>query len=212
MASETVMYNELSDEELIGLSKSGDSRAVDWLMERYKNLVRKEARALFLIGGDHDDLIQEGMIGLYKAVRDYSSDKQVTFFHFAQLCITRQLYNAVKASQRQKNTPLNSYISLYAPLSDKSAELETPATLADTLPLRESMNPESIILKQESAKLFREEIKRSLSTFENHVLELFLKGEDYRAIASQLNKSPKSIDNALQRIRSKLKKMDPLSL
>ncbi len=206
MASEAVIYNKLSDEDLVARSKSGDSRAVDFLMERYKNLVRKKARALFLIGGDHDDLIQEGMIGLYKAICDYSAHKQVTFFHFAEICITRQLYNAVKASRRKKNTPLNSYISLYTPLNDDSAESELSATLADTLPPKESLNPESIILDKESTQLFEEEIEKRLSTFERLVLELFLEGEDYREIACTLNKSPKSIDNALQRIRTKLKK------
>lgn len=196
-------WTTLSDEEIIAFGQDGDDAAIDFLMERYKNLVRKKARTLYLIGGDNDDLIQEGMIGLYKATRDYSAEKG-SFFHFAELCITRQLYNAVKASRRLKNTPLNTYISLYAPLTGNHSENET-VTLADTLLPNEGDNPETILIDRETVTQLKKLLKDKLSPFETNVLNLFLEGEDYQKIAVLLDKTPKSIDNALQRIRAKLK-------
>lgn len=198
-------FDEMTDEEIIQLLHDGKDGAIDFLMERYKNLVRKKARTLYLIGGDNDDLIQEGMIGLYKAARNYEPKKGVSFYHFAELCITRQLYNAVKASRRMKNTPLNSYVSLYAPMNREVPDEDSTATLADTLPPKEASNPEAIFLDKEASRLFEARIQSRLSSLENKVLELYLEGMDYQQIASALKKTPKSIDNALQRIRSKLR-------
>lgn len=201
-------WTTFSDEEILKLGQDGDDSAIDFLMERYKNLVRKKARTLYLVGGDNDDLIQEGMIGLYKATRDYSLEKGVSFFHFAELCITRQLYNAVKASRRLKNTPLNSYISLYTPLQNNYSENET-TTLADTLPPNEILDPEAIMIDKEAVSQLKQVLQEQLSPFENNVMTLFLDGVDYQNIAILLNRTPKSIDNALQRIRTKLKNQNP---
>ncbi len=199
-------WRTFSDEEIIAYGQNGDDSAIDFLMERYKNLVKKKARTLYLVGGDHDDLIQEGMIGLYKATRDYSPKKGVSFLGFAELCITRQLYNAVKASRRLKNTPLNSYISLYTPLNTDASENESVTILADTLLPNEVDNPETIVIGKETLLQMKKVLKDKLSLFENKVLDLYLEGEDYQKIAVILNKTPKSIDNALQRIRMKLRK------
>lgn len=197
-------YENFSDEEMIALSRDGHPDAVDFLMERYKNLVRKKARTLYLIGGESDDLIQEGMIGLYKAIRDFDSNKEVSFYHFAELCICGQLYNAIKASQRHKNSPLNTYVSLDAPLCTENAEDDTVPTLGDTLPSSPSSRPEEILIDKENVDMIEYELGKRLSSFENEVLSLYMSGMDYQQIAKRLDKTPKSIDNALQRIRSKL--------
>ncbi|MDR1700702.1 MAG: RNA polymerase sporulation sigma factor SigH [Lachnoclostridium sp.] len=199
-------WKDFSDEQIIACGQNGDDSAIDFILERYKNLVKKKARTFYLVGGDHDDLIQEGMIGLYKATRDYSSEKGVNFFRFAEMCITRQLINAVKASRRLKNTPLNSYISIYTPLNSEAAENESAAVLADTLRPTEADNPEAIVIDKEAVVQLKKVLNDRLSTFENKVLGYYLEGEDYQQIAIILNKSPKSIDNALQRIRLKLRK------
>lgn len=197
-------YENYSDEKIIALSREGHPDAVDFLMERYKNLVRKKARTLYLIGGDSDDLIQEGMIGLYKAIRDFDSSKEVSFYCFAELCICGQLYNAIKASRRHKNSPLNTYVSLDAPLSTENVGEEPAPTLGDTLPSSPSSGPEEILIDKENVDMIEYELGKRLSPFESEVLSLYLSGMDYQQIAKLLDKSPKSIDNALQRIRSKL--------
>lgn len=193
-----------TDEEIIELGRQGDIHAVDFLMEQYKNLVRKKARTLYLIGGDNDDLIQEGMIGLYKAIRDFDPRKEGSFFHFAELCISGQLYNAIKASRRQKNSPLNTYISIYAPIDSENSEDEQSPTWGDTLHSPVTSEPEEILIDKENVDMIEYELGKRLSSFENQVLSLFLNGDDYRQIALRLKKPPKSIDNALQRIRAKL--------
>lgn len=197
-------YSDYSDEEIIAFSRNGHPDAIDYLMEQYKNLVRKKARTLYLIGGDNDDLIQEGMIGLYKAIRDFNIEREASFYHFAKLCISTQLYNAIKASRRQKNSPLNSYVSLYTPLNTENASEETAPTLADTIPTASSSEPEEILIDKENVDMIEYELGKRLSSFENEVLSLYLGGMDYQQIAGMLSKSPKSIDNALQRIRTKL--------
>ena len=188
-------YDGIKDEELISRFKNGESEILDYLMEKYKNMVRKKARTMFLIGGENDDLIQEGMIGLFKAVRDYHPDKDAAFHTFAGICVDRQIYNAIQSSNRQKHQPLNSYISL----SEQDGENEEH--LGDTW----VENPESIIIDQENVQSLEQEITTTLSPMENQVLEYYLVGNGYGEIAHIMGKTPKSIDNALQRIRTKIK-------
>ena len=189
-------YNETADEILIGRLRDGETAIADHLMEKYKGLVRKKARAMFLIGGDTDDLIQEGMIGLFKAVRDYRPGHEASFQSFANMCIDRQMYSAIKSSNRQKHQPLNTYISL--------SSSETEENLRGSCV--EHGNPESILIDRENVKALEKEMEKNLSALENKVLELYLDGNGYREIAEILGKSPKSIDNALHRIRRKIKK------
>ena len=179
-------FDGVSDEELIARLRAGETAIEDYLMEKYKGLVRQKARAMFLIGGDTDDLIQEGMIGLFKAVRDFQTDKEASFATFARVCIDRQIYSAIQNSNRQKHQPLNSYVSLNQ--EDESS-------------------PESIIIDQETTEDLRKRISDYLSPMENKVLDLYLKGKGYVEIGGILNKSPKSVDNALQRIRSKIREV-----
>ena len=188
-------YDKIKDEELIFRFKQGETEILDYLMEKYKNMVRKKARAMFLIGGDNDDLIQEGMIGLFKAVRDYQPEKEASFQTFARICVDRQIYNAIQNSNRQKHQPLNSYISL----SQEDGENE------EHLPEMWVENPESIIIDQENVRDLEQEITCTLSPMENQVLDYYLDGNGYTEIAKIMGKTPKSIDNALQRIRGKIK-------
>lgn len=189
-----------TDELLIEQLRSGQREITDYIMDKYKNLVRKRANAMFLIGGDTDDLIQEGMIGLFKAIRDFNVDKDASFYHFADLCITRQIYHAVEASQRKKHLPLNTYVSLNAQMGQEGEE-----TFLDVLESFEYSNPEQLLIEREDARAIREKLKDDLSRFERQVLQLYLQGLSYRQIAEQLDKEPKAIDNALQRIRAKIK-------
>ena len=188
-------FDNISDEELIARLRDGETIIEDYLMETYKGLVRQKARAMFLIGGDTDDLIQEGMIGLFKAVRDFQPGREATFATFARMCIDRQIYSAIQNSNRQKHLPLNSYVSLNqedesSPIWELSVE-----------------NPEEIIIDQETTRDLQQKISDYLSPMENKVLDLYLKGEGYVEIGRILGKSPKSIDNALQRIRAKIREV-----
>ena len=194
-------YQNQTDEILIEQLRSGQEQITDYIMDKYKNLVRKRANAMFLMGGDTDDLIQEGMIGLFKAIRDYRMEKDVSFYHFADLCITRQIYHAVEASQRKKHQPLNTYISLNAQMGQESED-----TLQDLLESVENPNPEQLLIDQENANDIQEKLYKNLSKFERQVLLLYLQGSNYRQIEKQLHKEPKAIDNALQRIRGKIAK------
>ena len=188
-------YDGIKDEELISRFENGESEILDYLMEKYKNMVRKKARTMFLIGGENDDLIQEGMIGLFKAVRDYQPDRDAAFQTFASICVDRQIYNAIQSSNRQKHQPLNSYISH----SEQDGENEEH--LGDNW----GENPESIIIDQENVQNLEQEITATLSPMENQVLEYYLAGNGYGEIAQIMGKTPKSIDNALQRIRIKIR-------
>ncbi len=189
-------YEKFSDEELLTGLHQGQKELEEYLMDKYKGMVLKKARAMFLIGGEKEDLIQEGMIGLFKAVRDYRPQKNASFSTFANLCVERQMYKAIEMSARQKHKPLNSYISL--------SEEDSP--LKDTEDVLQQ-NPETIVIGRENASHLMEHIKEALSPFENQVLEAYLKGMDYVQIAELMGKSPKSIDNALQRIRNKLQSL-----
>ena len=186
---------ENKDGKLVRLAQSGDNDAMEQLCAEYKDTVRMLARPYFLIGADRDDLIQEGMIGLYKAIRDYREDHNSSFASFAELCITRQILSAISASRRQKHQPLNSFVSLSEPVSEQELRLVDEET------------PEEIMISRENVIGMHERIKERLSKFEYQVLELYLKGYDYTQIAEKLGKQPKAIDNALQRIRSKVREV-----
>lgn len=185
-------YDGFTDEELLEMMRNGEEGVSDYLMEKYKHLVRKKARAMYLIGGDTDDLIQEGMIGLFRAVMDYRPEK-ASFMTFASLCIDRQLYNAVQSAKRQKHLPLNSYVSI----NDEEYEKYMDQLWAE--------NPESIIIDRENTQALEKEIAHILSPLENRVLESYLQGDSYVEIGERLGKNYKSIDNALHRIRRKIR-------
>lgn len=195
-------YQNFKDEELIEQLRAGDEKIVDYILNKYKALVRKKANTMYLIGGDTDDLIQEGMIGLFKAIRDFDAAKSASFFHFADICITRQIYTAVESSNRKKHAPLNSYVSLY------SGTNEEGVVLAESLTAGSMENPEQMMIDQENLILFLEQLKGRLSKMECQVLELYLSGLNYLKIAEQMGKSPKAIDNALQRIKAKRREME----
>ena len=192
-------YDTCTDEELIARLRAGEREITDYLIDKYKSLVRTRARALYLVGGDHEDLIQEGMIGLFKAIRDYREERETSFFHFAELCITRQIYSAIEASNRKKHAPLNSYVSFYSEVSEEGQPL------AEYLESERSDNPEQRMIDQENFELFLKKVRQSLSKMECEVLDDYLSGLNYQQIAEKMKKSPKAIDNALQRIKTKIR-------
>ena len=198
-------YDRMTDEQLIQELRKGDRAIMDYIMDKYKSMVRKKARAMFLLGGENDDLIQEGMIGLIKAVRDYDLSQGNSFSSFAELCVSRQMYSAIEASKRKKHFPLNSYISLYEE-SDAHQDGKK-MQLIDMIEPQQETDPEALYFSREYTEAFVEQLKDMLSPLENHVLYLHIMGTDYKKIAEILEKSPKSIDNALQRIRGKAEKM-----
>jgi len=195
-------YSAYADEELILMLREGEVAITDFIMEKYKNLVRSKAKSMYILGADTEDLIQEGMIGLFKAVRDYDYGRDANFYTFAELCISRQIYTAIRASGRQKHAPLNGYISLYA---GTSAEGEN-ASLLEVLASTTDVNPEDWIIDQENVKRVEQAIEDQLSPFEKEVLDLYLTGMSYTQIAKVLGKDEKSTDNALSRLKQKLKK------
>lgn len=206
------LWDNLSEEEILLRAKQQENDAIDYLMQKYKALVRKKARSLFMIGGDQDDLMQEGMIGLFKAVRDYDPKQDTVFSTFADLCIGRQMYSAIKSSNRQKNLPLNTYISLYAPAYSLESSEEDGHFMVDLERLNGGQNPEKIIIDKETAEHAREELLHSLSKMETQVLECYLDGMTYQEIAHTMGKEPKKIDNALQRIRNKVNRLQKKSI
>lgn len=195
-------YEILSDAELVELAQKNDFDAMETLIERYKNFVRSKGRTYFLIGADKEDIIQEGMIGLFKAVRDYDSSKQAQFRSFAELCVTRQIITAIKSATRQKHIPLNTYISLSRPVYDDESE----KTLLDLISLEHILDPEQILINQETLLITEQRINNVLSSFEKCVLDLYINGKSYHDIAEILDKKSKSIDNAIQRIKKKITK------
>ena len=202
LQAELKAYPVLSDEEVVMLAKSGDNAALEYLLNKHKNFVRSKARSYFLVGADHEDIVQEGMIGLFKAVRDYNPDKPASFRAFAELCITRQIITAIKTATRQKHIPLNSYVSLNKPLYDE----ESDRTLLDVIIEGRATNPEELIIGQEDVSAIREKIDEVLSSLEQEVLAAYLNGKSYQEIAEKLGRHVKSIDNALQRVKRKLEK------
>ncbi len=198
-------YDQMTDEQLIVALRNGESEITDYIMEKYKHLVRKRAKAMFLIGGENDDLIQEGMIGLFKAVRDYDIKQGVSFESFARLCISRQIYSAIEASKRKKHMPLNSYISLYE-AGDTNREEKSAPLIESIEPIKEN-NPETLLLDKEYMELIEARLEERLSDLEGRVLYLHLLGMDYQKIARFIDKSPKAVDNALQRIKAKVQEI-----
>ncbi len=192
-------YENMPDAQLIARLRGGDGKLMDYILDRYKPLVRRKANAMYLIGGDTEDLIQEGMVGLFKAIRDYDETKEASFSGFAELCISRQLYSAIEASNRKKHVPLNTYISFYTHTG------EDGRPLAETLTADGMDNPEQFVIARENLRIFLEDLRMSLSDMEQSVLDEYLSGHNYRQIAEQMGKSPKAIDNALQRIRMKIR-------
>jgi len=197
-------FSGLPENDIIDMAKSGNDRAMKFIMEKYKSLVRQKTRPFFLSGGDKDDLLQEGMIGLYKAICDYLPEKEASFKTFAELCISRHIYSAIKISNRMKNQPLNTYISIYAPAFSVNNEPDENGFMIDQeLEIAEG-NPEDIIINRESAVFVHKQLFKGLSKMETQVLSRYLDGMTYQEIAADMDKTPKSIDNALQRIKNKL--------
>lgn len=191
-----------TDEELALSAQAGDDAALEYLLNKYKNFVRSRARSYFLIGADHEDIVQEGMIGLYKAIRDFKPEKLSSFRAFAELCITRQIITAIKTATRQKHIPLNSYVSLNKPIYDD----ESDRTLLDVITEGRVANPEDMLISQEDVGLIEDKIGQMLSSLEREVLSAYLDGKSYQEIALELDRHVKSIDNALQRVKRKLEK------
>ena len=200
--SEHHQHETRTDEELALLAQQGDDAALEYLLNKYKNFVRSKARSYFLIGADHEDIVQEGMIGLYKAILDFKPEKLSSFRAFAELCITRQIITAIKTATRQKHIPLNSYVSLNKPIYDD----ESDRTLLDVITEGRVANPEDMLISQEDVGLIEDKIGQMLSSLEREVLSAYLDGKSYQEIAQELDRHVKSIDNALQRVKRKLEK------
>lgn len=194
------LYKDYTDEELIIRARDGENEIMEYLMDKYKNLVRSKAATMFILGADKDDLIQEGMIGLFKAVRDYDSGRDASFYTFAELCISRQMYTALQASGRKKHSPLNTYVSIYQDGDEEGAGL------IDALENKKERNPEEILIDQENVATIERIIENELSFFERQVLELSMTGMGYVEIAKLLGKDGKSTDNALCRVKTKIRK------
>lgn len=195
-------YMNMLDEEIVILAKNGDSAAEEYLIGKYRNFVKAKAKTYFLIGGDKDDIYQEGMIGLYKAIRDFRPDKLSSFRAFAELCITRQIITAIKTATRQKHIPLNSYVSLNKPIYDDDSD----RTLMDVLSTIHISDPEELIISNEEKIKIQNKMYEVLSDLEMEVLRCYLDGKSYQEIACDLDRHAKSIDNALQRVKRKLEK------
>ncbi len=198
---ELMKYVDMMDEDVVALAQNGDGDALVFLLNKYKNFVRSKARSYFLIGADHEDIVQEGMIGLYKSIRDFQPARLASFRSFAELCVKRQIITAIKAATRQKHVPLNSYVSLNKPLYDE----ESDRTLLDVIEGRVT-NPEELYISKEDLKNIQSQMDILLSDLERQVLESFMDGKSYQEIAENLGRHVKSIDNALQRVKRKLYK------
>ena len=195
-------YDDMKDEEIVNLAINDDKIALDHILDKYKNLVKIKARPYFIIGSDKEDIIQEGMIGLYKAIRDYKTDREASFKVFAELCITRQIITAIKTATRQKHIPLNSYISLNKTIFEEDSDKTYIETIAET----KMTNPEELLISKENRDFIEENISKVLTGLECSVLELYLAGKNYSEISTVVQKPEKSIDNALQRVKRKLDK------
>ncbi|WP_423230827.1 RNA polymerase sporulation sigma factor SigH [Anaerobacterium chartisolvens] len=196
------IFNTMLDEEVIEDARSGNHDALEYIINKYKSFVRAKARTYFLIGADREDIIQEGMIGLYKAIRDFKEDKLSSFRAFAELCITRQIITAIKTATRQKHIPLNSYVSLNKPIFDE----ESDRTLMDIISEETVSDPEEMVINREEFVGIEAKMGEILSELEWEVLSLYLQGKSYQEIAEELDRHVKSIDNALQRVKRKLEK------
>ena len=199
----SMRYEDMTDEAVAELARDHDGDALEYLLNKYKNFVRAKARSYFLIGADREDIVQEGMIGLYKAVRDFRSSKLTSFRAFAELCITRQIITAIKTATRQKHRPLNSYVSLNKPAYDE----ESDRMLIDVISSAKVSNPEDIIIGREDFSSIESKMGKILSPLEMQVLKKYIDGKSYFEVAEELNRSVKSVDNALQRVKNKLEKL-----
>ena len=200
---ETRPEEHFEEELIVEQARKGDPKAQEMLIKKYKNFVRSKARSYFLIGADREDIVQEGMIGLFKAMRDYQPDKVTSFKSFAELCIKRQIITAIKTATRQKHIPLNSYVSLNKPVYDD----ESDRTLYDVMSSgSKELNPEHLIIKREELSHIEEKMGEVLSDLEWKVLNAYLEGKSYQEISLEMNKHVKSVDNALQRVKKKLEK------
>lgn len=199
---EPMKFETYEDEELVKMVQEGNTQALDYLLTKYKNFVKAKSRSYFLIGADREDIIQEGMIGLYKAIRDYRDDKLSTFKAFAELCITRQMITAIKTATRQKHIPLNSYVSLDKPIYDEESE----RTLMDVISCTRKTDPEVLLINREQFNDIEDKMSEILSDLERQVLQHYLDGRTYQEISIDLNRHVKSIDNALQRVKRKLER------
>ena len=196
-------YEHLTDEELIIRLRDGDNRITEYIINKYKDLVRRKSKSMYILGADHEDLLQEGMIGLFKAIRDYDAGRDASFYTFAELCVTRQIYTAVQSAGRKKHSFLNYYVSLYGN-SEKNGE-EYPALIQELVAL-DAKNPEELVIDRENLESLEKMIEQELSSFEKQVLELCLTGMGYTEIARVLGKTDKATDNALQRIKTKIRR------
>lgn len=207
ISSETVKkYQNETDEMLIERLRDGERDITDYIMNKYKNLVRSKAKSMYILGADNEDLIQEGMIGLFKAIRDYDAGRDTSFFTFADLCISRQMYTAVQASNRKKHMPLNSYISLYSTSHEEETGKESEKFI-NFLGLDTQKDPEQLLIDKENVLSLEKKIEEELSAFEKQVLDLYLTGMTYTQIARVLGRDEKSTDNALQRMKAKIRKV-----
>ncbi|MBQ3269178.1 MAG: RNA polymerase sporulation sigma factor SigH [Clostridia bacterium] len=195
-------FESMADEQIVKLAQDADGAALEYLLNKYKNFVRTKARSYFLIGADHEDIVQEGMIGLYKAIRDYRAEKLSSFRAFAELCVTRQIITAIKTATRQKHIPLNSYISLNKPIYEEDSD----RTLLDVITEEGASDPEEMFIDREDLSLIEGKIGQMLSDLEKDVLVRYMEGKSYVEIADEMGRHVKSIDNALQRIKRKLLK------
>ena len=195
-------FESMTDEQVVVLAQETDGPALEYLLNKYKNFVRTKARSYFLIGADHEDIVQEGMIGLYKAIRDYKAERLSSFRAFAELCVTRQIITAIKTATRQKHIPLNSYISLNKPIYEEDSD----RTLLDVITEEGMSNPEEMIIDREDLSVIEGKIGQMLSDLEKEVLVRYMEGKSYVEIAGEMHRHVKSIDNALQRIKRKLLK------
>ena len=198
-------YKDYSDEELLARYRQGEYEIIDFLMSKYKSMVLKKVRTMYLLGGETEDLIQEGMIGLIKAVRDYNEGEEASFHTFANLCISRQIYTAIERAGRNKHIPLNYYISIYEEKESNDDKRQPP--LVETMSSDVENNPEALFFGKEYTEVFLKQLLQRLSSLETQVLSQYLLGVDYREIADTLNKSPKAIDNAIQRCKQKAEKL-----
>ena len=205
MAGKDSDYSHCTDGELIDRLRRGEASIMDYICDKYKNLVRSKAKSMFILGADNEDLIQEGMIGLFKAVRDFDSGRDASFYTFAELCINRQMYTAVQASNRQKNFPLNTYVSLDS--GEGSLDEQEGRHLTELLADKAELSPEEVFLDKERVTYLEETIERELSDFERQVLDLYMTGMSYSQIARVLGRDEKATDNALQRLKAKIRKM-----
>ncbi|MFY4773635.1 RNA polymerase sporulation sigma factor SigH [Metabacillus sp. RGM 3146] len=199
-------YMFMDDDRLVALVHRGEIDPLEYLIDKYRNFVRAKSSKYFLIGGDQEDIVQEGMIGLFKAIRDYKSDKLTSFKGFAELCITRQIITAIKTATRQKHAPLNSYVSLYKPIYGE----ESDYTLLDVISGAQMMDPEACLINQEKTADLDQKIAELLSDLEKSVLALYMEGKSYVEISEDLKSPVKTIDNALQRVKRKMERVSTI--